>query len=535
MKVKMKWSFTMLLILAIFTNSCSSNGNSSPPTQPGNLKYSPTPTRSVPSGSNIVVKAKTDTNGLASVVDPTNDKTKNIEVNAAETGIGIPNIELYYINNGTNSIILVHDPSGKYLSTIVSSETQSNLSTGGHFSSFISFMLGDLGSAYLVVPKYQVVETIVIVLELASAIETVGDFIDFFRDMPDLEEYNFSYEESCWNGKQLADIASIGLMLLPGFNDIGESYLTADEALLDMLELSSMGFDLDIQKRLEELNGVIRFRSYHGIPVMKQVGWCLEPLDKSNANSVVDWVNYSLTNNEAFPFERLTGEFESVVYVNYIEGGQGKTIKEFINEISLGLPAAPHCDGYRDDGDFLQIWTSGWNPQITMTEYCYIDGCDLIDYRSSIVSFGFFKTDDAFSLGKIWLNQPSEFSAFDGANLVGCDHISPPSIQITSVPTQIPISCPGALPSRLVVGGYAYTIPDPPVQNRVRSGPGLDYPVVGLANPGAEMQVLEGPKCSNNWAWWNVIVLENNVIGWTSEGDTEYWLAPCRTTGSCLP
>jgi hypothetical protein len=102
------------------------------------------------------------------------------------------------------------------------------------------------------------------------------------------------------------------------------------------------------------------------------------------------------------------------------------------------------------------------------------------------------------------------------------------------IPTESKFYCPGALPPRLIVGEYAYAIPEPPIPNRVRSGPGLSYSVIGLANPGVKMQVLEGPHCSDNWAWWKVHVIDNDITGWTAEGNNQgYWLAPCPSTGSC--
>lgn len=95
-------------------------------------------------------------------------------------------------------------------------------------------------------------------------------------------------------------------------------------------------------------------------------------------------------------------------------------------------------------------------------------------------------------------------------------------------------SCPKALPSRLVVGEYAYVATDPPLDNRVRKKAGTDYPIIGYIETGNAMKILDGPKCANNWAWWKVQSINKpDLIGWTSEGDDVYWLIPCSSLSSC--
>jgi hypothetical protein len=84
------------------------------------------------------------------------------------------------------------------------------------------------------------------------------------------------------------------------------------------------------------------------------------------------------------------------------------------------------------------------------------------------------------------------------------------------------ISCPGALPSRLVVGGQGHVLPDGP--NRVRIEPA--GAVIGRIPEGESFAVLTGPRCtSNHIAWWKVDY--NGLVGWTPEGQgLEYWLEP---------
>ena len=103
---------------------------------------------------------------------------------------------------------------------------------------------------------------------------------------------------------------------------------------------------------------------------------------------------------------------------------------------------------------------------------------------------------------------------------------------LRSNPSQV--SCPKALPSRLVVSEYAYISTDPPLNQRVREGAGKNHPIIGHIAPGNPMKILDGPKCADGWAWWKVQSIENpKLVGWTSEGDDVYWLIPCKSLNSC--
>jgi len=100
------------------------------------------------------------------------------------------------------------------------------------------------------------------------------------------------------------------------------------------------------------------------------------------------------------------------------------------------------------------------------------------------------------------------------------------------VPTPY-VACPGQMETYLWVGGYAYVADTVP--NRVRSGPGKSYEVVGRAAPGEMMEILDGPECADGWTWYKVRLGIQNVTGWTAEGDgkSQYWLRPCPIGTEC--
>jgi len=100
-----------------------------------------------------------------------------------------------------------------------------------------------------------------------------------------------------------------------------------------------------------------------------------------------------------------------------------------------------------------------------------------------------------------------------------------------SVPTAKPtwFPCAGTYASRLHTGDRAFVSYDPPLANRVRAQPNVAATIVGLVQPGEQMDIIGGPICSDQWIWWQVRTLASGVTGWTAEGDKAgYWLMPMQ-------
>ncbi len=100
----------------------------------------------------------------------------------------------------------------------------------------------------------------------------------------------------------------------------------------------------------------------------------------------------------------------------------------------------------------------------------------------------------------------------------------------TSTPT--PITCPGFLPSRLVIGQYGRITPGDP--NRLRETP--NGRIIAQIYAGEVLKVLDGPICDMTsaglgLAWWKVEYTSprdgRTYIGWTAEGSgSTYWVDP---------
>src|SRR5258708_37738810 len=88
--------------------------------------------------------------------------------------------------------------------------------------------------------------------------------------------------------------------------------------------------------------------------------------------------------------------------------------------------------------------------------------------------------------------------------------------------------CPGAPLTRLFVGGQGQlsTSSDTStVAVRLRETPGRTGRVVGQVEAGSTFQVVSGPQCKDNYAWWQVV--SQGSLGWLAEGDKKsYFVEP---------
>jgi hypothetical protein len=93
---------------------------------------------------------------------------------------------------------------------------------------------------------------------------------------------------------------------------------------------------------------------------------------------------------------------------------------------------------------------------------------------------------------------------------------------IPAQPTATPSACDGLAP-RLQIGTLARVAPGDP--NIVRGIPSRNGAYVTEIAAGTEFSVVDGPRCSDGFTWWQINV--NGTIGWTVEGrDGLYFLEP---------
>ena len=93
--------------------------------------------------------------------------------------------------------------------------------------------------------------------------------------------------------------------------------------------------------------------------------------------------------------------------------------------------------------------------------------------------------------------------------------------------------------TRLQPGMLAYVLHVPTVPNTVRAQPDTQAPKTGLLQPGVVMEILDNPGYptypvhQDGMIFWWVRSPALAQPGWTSEGDTSYFLAPVAIHPEC--
>jgi Bacterial SH3 domain len=89
--------------------------------------------------------------------------------------------------------------------------------------------------------------------------------------------------------------------------------------------------------------------------------------------------------------------------------------------------------------------------------------------------------------------------------------------------------CAPAPPSRLILRERArVSLADPRPLN-MRDGAGTAHPVIAQIPASGILYVLEGPKCSQNYAWYRVEY--QGLAGWIAEGDDKAYFVDLYPPG----
>lgn len=140
---------------------------------------------------------------------------------------------------------------------------------------------------------------------------------------------------------------------------------------------------------------------------------------------------------------------------------------------------------------------------------------------------GFFLLSACNAIGnQVITPSPSSVSSSDAlsqtARLPEMDTLSfPPTA--SPVYERVPV-CPDTPTSRLIVGERGYVVDDGESLN-LREQPGTDQPLISQIPSGASFDVLAGPVCEADYAWYRVRYEQDT--GWIAEGDQrEYYALP---------
>jgi hypothetical protein len=123
---------------------------------------------------------------------------------------------------------------------------------------------------------------------------------------------------------------------------------------------------------------------------------------------------------------------------------------------------------------------------------------------------------------------PTPIPVTPTAEIKATDTPVPPTAKPTFDPLSAPIYYPlgDCVASRLHVGDIAM-VSLVGGANGIRYGRNIaEDAIAGYAQPGAKLEIVNGPWCSQGWLVW-LVRTSDGLVGYTPEGNgNEYWLFP---------
>lgn len=100
--------------------------------------------------------------------------------------------------------------------------------------------------------------------------------------------------------------------------------------------------------------------------------------------------------------------------------------------------------------------------------------------------------------------------------------------EAAAITTPIVVQCPDAPEIRLIIQERGRVTDDNNETLNLRGGPSISYDIIIALSPSAEFFVLDGPTCSDGFAWFRVRYRDQT--GWLAEGDIDlYYVEPYLT------
>ncbi len=357
----------------------------------------------------------------------------------------------------------------------------------------------------------------------------------------DIEDFAIKTETKCINPEQtrqsIKTLIGDNALLITGTNSNADAMAQGIRMTAGELGQEVTVAELD-NAISAQTPAILKWKIYQvseSLPlIISPDGYCLDPLNSASAESVMQWIQYGVAFKDTYPFEKIS--LEKMQYVNYLEGGEEITQEQFLQDLAERIPNGAECAGILpyDEGTYI-VFFKGWSPAWQMDKSCYFE-CSTYDppFESSIAGFLIenYTVKNKYTLGKVWVNKPDLLLDAYSVSMNACTFKpgdgSPDSS--SSAPTAVATSsgsCPNAPAQRMVVGkqGVVCTKSD---SVALRTDPKKGASIIARISRGGIFDVIGGPKCSNDWSWWQ-IKLSDGTTGWISEGgdsEDKYYICP---------
>jgi hypothetical protein len=377
-------STIVLLSLILITSTCSSVEDTEFSPRPAINQVSPTstleaivtPTTEKPTGTQIIEIPEitpvppdhvisdtkiTDVEGKVSFNDPYIGQEVTVSILSVKTGQPIKSISVNFHTNGPSLLIVAFDQEGRFLPNVT--EIQYNDIAINRKTTF--------GKSNQASTASQVggIAVALLLMEVLDGYEAAKAWVEFYQNPPQLEKWSLFSRDYCVTPEQMNSgiraVVGTGLIILPGpadlINHIPNLAPLDDWAWLSaMSELTgsittSEGLD-KLKALLESNNGVVRWKVVELAGLNKQIafpiGWCLNPLDQSDINSVLERAVYSFENNEPSLLNPMISSV-GVGFAPYATSYASPDYNNLLEVITLvessQMNSAPQCIGiYRD-------------------------------------------------------------------------------------------------------------------------------------------------------------------------------------------
>lgn len=365
---------------------------------PENFGASPTSSAGGASNQQAVASGTTDANGQVELHDPQEDYVLEVETRDAQAQLPIANVRVWSLSQGDKLLVIAIDESGEY-APYAKEYNQSELSqlSGGHLAR----------------PGRQVISLAVVLLlvKAVSIYQNAAQWAAFVQDFPEIENWDSDSRDLCVNPRQkeLGTQALIGTGLLVmspgGAFGASDDYVAAIGTVVD--ELFQEGVNDGIAGIMRQQPPAIeRWRIYTlatNIPYFARfLGFCLDPIDRTDLQSALDWVRYAMGHNDDYPLQAIVVEDVYSTPQITVQGSTEISKELLLNELNRRLTSHPQCSGIYSTDFGMIVWTTGWSP-LWDVEYSNSFNFETTPGQNANVAFQFFMDDGAWRLSHLFI------------------------------------------------------------------------------------------------------------------------------------